>query len=87
MGWKRDLGQNDFVFLVHIADFVAGESSNTSSNLQIESDVNILTERPPLHKLRTTKQKLHRKRLKKTQKILSNPIKARDKALYDDSFN
>ena len=65
MGWKRDLGQNDFVFLVHVADFVAGESSNTSSNLQIESDVNILTERPLLHKLRTTKQKLQQKRLKK----------------------
>ena len=67
MGWKRDLGQNDFVFLVHVADFVAGESSNTSSNLQIESDVNILTERPLLHKLRTTKQKLQQKRLKQAR--------------------
>ena len=57
MGWKRDL----FAFLVHVADFVAGESSNTSSNLQIESDVNILTERPPLHKLWATKQKLQQK--------------------------
>ena len=42
IGLERDLGQKDFVFFSHDAGFVEGDLSNkyTSSNLQIETDIN-----------------------------------------------
>ena len=55
LGWK----EISDVFFLRDADFV----DFVSSYLQIESGVNILTERPPFYKLRTTKQKLQQKRL------------------------
>ena len=57
IGLERDIGQKDYVFFLRDADFV----DFVSSYLQIESGVNILTERPPFYKLRVTKQKLQQK--------------------------
>ena len=60
LGWKEISDKKkDFVFFLCDADFV----DFVSSYLQIESGVNIFTERHPFYKLRTTKQKLQQKRL------------------------